>query len=243
MRLSRTTGVGGGLIVVLLGIWAGLIPFVGPYFNYGFQPESAWHFTLDRLWLNILPAAAVVLGGLAMVAAGRRPNGVLGCWLALVGGAWLLLGPSASMFWQHPAPGMLISGIGAPIGGHDRAAAEMIGFFYGAGALIVALSAFAAAKFIYRPALVADPLAADAAAGVTARRTGEPVGWRPWARAPCRAETGREGVRGGAAQGVDGSGAAPRADGRPADQEPAPDRNEEPAADRNVAREAPPVRR
>ncbi len=235
MRLSRTTGASAGLTVVLLGVWAGLIPFIGPYFNYGFQPESAWHFTLDRLWLDILPAAAAVLGGLVMIAAGRRGKGVLGCWLALVGGAWLLLGPSTSMFWQHPAPGTLISGIGAPIGGHDRAAAEMIGFFYGSGALIAVLSAFAAAKFLYRPALIADPLAADAAAGVTARRTGERVRGRPWARAPRGAEAGREGVRGEAARGVDGGEGARAGVGRPA--------GEEPVADRSAAGDVPPVRR
>jgi hypothetical protein len=237
MRLSRTTGIGGGLIVVLLGIWAGVIPFVGPYFNYGFHPESAWHFTLDRLWLNILPAAAAVLGGLTMIAARRRGNGVLGCWLALAGGAWLLLGPSASMFWQHPAPGTLISGIGTPIGGHDRAAAEMIGFFYGAGALIAALSAFAAAKFIYRPALIADPPPADAAAGVAARHSGESVGRRPWIGARRGSGANREGVHGEAAPGVDGGEAAPRAGvDRPGAEEPVTDR-------KAAVGKAPPLRR
>jgi hypothetical protein len=147
MRLSRTTGVGAGLLVVLLGLWAGFIPFVGPYFHYGFTPDSTWHFTLDRLWLDILPAVAAVLGGLPMVAAGRRSSGVLGSWLALLGGAWLLVGPSVSLFWGHTGPGVLQSGIGAPLGGHDRAAVEMIGFFYGVGALITMLSAFAVGRF------------------------------------------------------------------------------------------------
>jgi hypothetical protein len=147
MRLSRTTGAGAGLLVLILGLWAGFIPFVGPYFHYGFSPDTTWHFTLDRVWLDILPAVAAVLGGLTMIAAGRRSSGVFGSWLALVGGLWLLVGPSVSLLWGHTGPGVLQSGIGAPLGGHDRAAVEMIGFFYGAGALITMLSAFAVGRF------------------------------------------------------------------------------------------------
>lgn len=163
MRLSRTTGAGAGLLVLVLGLWAGFSPFVGPYFHYGFSPDATWHFTLDRLWLNILPAAAAVLGGLMMIGAVRRASGVLGSWLALVGGVWLLLGPSASLLWGHTAPGVLQSGIGTPLGGHYRTAAEMIGVFYGVGALITMISAFALGRFA-----MAAPVAVGAAAGTAA---------------------------------------------------------------------------
>jgi hypothetical protein len=111
---------------------------------------------VQRLWLDILPAAAAVLGGLMLIGSGRRASGTLGGWLALCGGVWLLVGPSFSMLWQHPPAGVLQSGIGVPLGGHDRAAAEMIGAFYGVGALITMLSAFAIGRFT--PArLVAAP--------------------------------------------------------------------------------------
>jgi len=163
MRLSRTTGAGAGLLVLVLGLWAGFIPFVGPYFHYGFSPDATWHFTLDRLWLNILPAAAMVLGGLLMIGAVTRSSGVFGSWLALLGGVWLLLGPSASLFWGHTAPGVLQSGIGTPLGGHDRVAAEMIGVFYGVGALVTMMSAFAVGRFA-----LAAPVADGAAVGTTA---------------------------------------------------------------------------
>ncbi|HEY7892362.1 MAG TPA: hypothetical protein VIC05_09165 [Solirubrobacteraceae bacterium] len=156
MRLARTTGTGAGLLVLILGLWAGFIPFVGPYFHYGFGPDATWHYTVQRLWLDILPAAAAVLGGLMLIGSGRRASGTLGGWLALCGGVWLLVGPSFSMLWQHPPAGVLQSGIGVPLGGHDRAAAEMIGAFYGVGALITMLSAFAIGRFT--PArLVAAP--------------------------------------------------------------------------------------
>lgn len=163
MRLSRTTGAGAGLLVLILGLWAGFVPFVGPYFHYGFSPDATWHFTLDRLWLNILPAVAVVLGGLMMIGAVRRASGVFGSWLALVGGVWLLLGPSVSLFWGHTAPGVLQSGIGTPLGGHYRTAAEMIGAFYGVGALITMIAAFALGRFA-----LAVPVATGAATGAAA---------------------------------------------------------------------------
>ncbi|MHB1538753.1 MAG: hypothetical protein ACYCUM_13455 [Solirubrobacteraceae bacterium] len=153
--MARSTGAGAGLLILLLGIWAAIIPFVGPYFHYGFGPDATWHFTMNRLWLDILPGAVAILGGIGLIGASRRASGAFGGWLAIAAGAWLVIGPSMSMLWGHAAPGLLSSGIGAPLGGHDRAAAETIGFFYGAGALIIAFAAFAVGRFASRPALSA----------------------------------------------------------------------------------------
>ncbi|MHB8491541.1 MAG: hypothetical protein ACYDA6_04905 [Solirubrobacteraceae bacterium] len=41
-------------------------PVCGPYFNYGFTPNATWHFSLNRLWLDVLPGVAVALGGLRL---------------------------------------------------------------------------------------------------------------------------------------------------------------------------------
>ena len=57
MRIARSTGAVSGFLIALLGIWGALIPFVGPYFDYSFGTNSTWHYTADRLWLNILPGA------------------------------------------------------------------------------------------------------------------------------------------------------------------------------------------
>ena len=43
LRLPRTTGAMSGLLILLLGVWGGLIPFIGPYFHYafgGYQPGT-----------------------------------------------------------------------------------------------------------------------------------------------------------------------------------------------------------
>ena len=78
MRIARSTGAVSGLLIALLGIWGALIPFVGPYFDYSFGTNSTWHYTSDRLWLNILPGALALLGGLLLLTASRRPSGTFG---------------------------------------------------------------------------------------------------------------------------------------------------------------------
>src|SRR5260370_106681 len=78
-RIPRSRGAVSGVLLILLGAWGGLVPFVGPYFGYAYTPDKAWHFTLARLWLEIVPGAAAVLGGVlvavrARAAAGAEPG-------------------------------------------------------------------------------------------------------------------------------------------------------------------------
>src|SRR5207248_3683870 len=101
MRIARTTGAFSGLLIAVLGIWGALIPFIGPYFNYSFGTNSTWHYTTDRLWLNILPAAVALVGGFLLVGAATRAAGIVGGWLALTAGAWFVVGPALSRTWEH----------------------------------------------------------------------------------------------------------------------------------------------
>jgi hypothetical protein len=91
MRIRRTHGIFGGLLVALLGIWGGIIPFVGPYFHYAYTPDSAWTYTTGRLYLEILPGAGALLGGLIMMAARSRHVALFGSLLAIASGAWFAL--------------------------------------------------------------------------------------------------------------------------------------------------------
>jgi hypothetical protein len=158
MRMARSTGALSGLLIVVLGLWGALVPFVGPYFNYAFGVNSTWHYTSDRLWLCILPGALAVAGGLLLMAAATRPAGVVGGWLALVAGAWFAIGPAVSLTWESGQ-----GPIGRPLFGSTRQMLELLGYFYGLGALIVALAAFAIGRFASRPALAEKPAAADGA--------------------------------------------------------------------------------
>src|SRR5260221_13832065 len=75
LRVPRSRGAMSGVLLVLLGIWGGLIPLVGPYVNYAYTPNHAWRITSGRIWLEILPAAGALLGGLIPLASKLRPAG------------------------------------------------------------------------------------------------------------------------------------------------------------------------
>jgi hypothetical protein len=152
MRMARSTGVLSGVLIILLGIWGALIPFVGPYFDYSFGINTTWHYTSDRLWLDILPGALALLGGVLLLAAATRAAGVFGGWLALLAGAWYVIGPAVSLTWESGR-----GPIGAPLGGSTRQMLELVGYFYGLGALIVALAAFSIGRFAPGPRLAQQP--------------------------------------------------------------------------------------
>src|SRR5437899_267956 len=100
MRTTRSTAAISGLLIALLGFWGALIAFVGPYFNYAFGVDETWHYTADRLWLNILPGAAAVLAGLVLVVSAKRAALLGGALLALAAGAWFVVGPAVSLTWE-----------------------------------------------------------------------------------------------------------------------------------------------
>jgi hypothetical protein len=170
-----------GFILVVLGVWGGLIPFIGPYFGYAFGSHATWFYTTNRLWLSILPGATVVVGGLILMRSGHRASGALGAWLAMAGGAWFAVGPAVSRLWEHGS-----GPIGAPLFGHIRQTFELIGYFYGLGVVIVGLAAFALGRFVTRPALIEEPVMADTAA--TEPAAAEPAAAQPVATEPVTTE-------------------------------------------------------
>jgi hypothetical protein len=129
-RKSRSV-VAGGLLIVL-GVWGGLAHFVGPYFHYAYSPDTAWHVTMARVWLEIAPAAAAVAGGaLVMVGTGRL-LAAGGAILAMLAGGWFIVGRAVSEIW----PGIGTAGV--PAGTSPaRMAAEELGLFTGLGVVIV----------------------------------------------------------------------------------------------------------
>lgn len=142
LRVPRSRGVLSGLLLILLGAWGALVPFIGPYFHYAYTPDKAWTYTSGRLWLEILPGAAVALGGLIVLVSAYRPTAHFGAWLAALGGAWFALGSVVGPTWS----GMNMT-TGTPVGGHVIRAFEQIGFFTGLGVVIVLLAAIAIGRF------------------------------------------------------------------------------------------------
>jgi hypothetical protein len=139
LHMPRSRGAASGLLIVMLGIWGGLVPFVGPAFDFGFTPDETWHWTTGRLLLEVLPAAATVLGGLAMMGSSSRISGSAGAWLAAAGGAWFVVGQWFSMLWNDG-----VMQAGEPTATTDAGqVAEWMGFFLGLGVVIVFLAALA----------------------------------------------------------------------------------------------------
>jgi hypothetical protein len=127
------------VLLILLGIWGGLVPFIGPYFHYAYTPDKAWAYTTGRLWLEILPGLATALGGLIVLLSARRPVAMLGAFVAALGGAWFVVGNLVSSLWNGGIPEA-----GVPVGSSiTRLAAEELGFFIGLGVVIVFFAALA----------------------------------------------------------------------------------------------------
>ena len=144
---SRGRGIGG--LLVLLGAWGAVIPFVGPYFGYAFTPDKAWAYTSGRLWLSIVPGAAVILGGLLVLVSDAMA--APGAFLAVHGGAWLVLGQSivAEAFsGSSISSGSAVVASGAAFGPATMKFFEGLGFFYGLGVVIVFFAALAMGRAI-----------------------------------------------------------------------------------------------
>jgi hypothetical protein len=131
-----------GVLLMVLGAWGGLIPFVGPYFGYAYTPDRAWAYTSGRLWLSVLPGAAVFLGGLLVIASDGAA--AFGAFLAALGGGWFVIGLPVASFvlaGRGITPGSPVASHGAIFGAAAMRFLEQLGFFYGAGVVILFFAA------------------------------------------------------------------------------------------------------
>lgn len=138
-RVARTRGAASGILLLLLGAWAALVPFIGPYLNVAYtpKPDSAWHWTAARGWLEVLPGSVVAVGGLLLILSSSRVLTTFGAWLAAAGGAWLVVGPAVS------SPLEIDLGAPDPTSRRSVQSLAQLVFFYGIGAAIVFLAGLA----------------------------------------------------------------------------------------------------
>ena len=148
LQMRRSRGAVSGLLLVLLGLWGALVPFVGPYFNYDYTPDTTWTYTTARLWLEILPGAAVFLGGLLLIVATSRYIALFGALLAAAAGAWFTLGTVLSPLWNNHVP---MGGSPASTTVYMRIM-EQLGFFSALGVVIVFVAAAAFGRILSVPA-------------------------------------------------------------------------------------------
>jgi hypothetical protein len=140
--MPRSRGAASGFLLILLGAWGALAPFIGPLFDFAYSPDQSW--TTDRGWLQVLPGVVTVLGGLLLLMSRNRATAMFGGWLAVAGGAWFIIGRVLA----GPL-GLGDAGTGVAVTEAKRAALELT-YFYGLGALIVFLGAAALGRISVR---------------------------------------------------------------------------------------------
>lgn len=168
LHMPRSRGAVSGLLLIILGAWGALIPFVGPYFHWAYTPDQEWSWTTARGWLEVFPGVTAIVGGVLLVASGNRATAMFGGWLAAFAGAWFVVGRSLASL-------LGIGNVGQPVASTDAKRALLeITYFSGLGALIVFLAGAVLARLAVRMARDVEVLpaaaapAADAPAGPVA---------------------------------------------------------------------------
>jgi len=204
--MARSRGAASGLLLILLGVWGAIIPFVGPLFDFAYTPDTAWEWTQARGLLSVLPGAATVLGGLILLGSGNRAAATLGSWLSAAAGAWFVVGPVLAGPWN-------LGDVGTPTGASaGMRALEELAFFSLLGVVIVFLAATAQGRVWVRAAVSRrGPAAEEPAPGAEEPAPGaeDPAG----AERPAPSDPGPEP---GARVPSRSAGRGPRAGRRPA---------------------------
>lgn len=156
-----------GLLIALLGAWGGIVAFVGPEFGYRPTSSTSWQWTTTNWLLHLVPGAMALVAGLIILAwmtrwgsIGSRSVLAFAALLAIVAGAWFVIGPALWPWWQTSAP--YGSFVGAGMGFLHELGANL-----GPGVLLAMLggmalkTAFAAGRMT----AAAEPVGAAPAAG------------------------------------------------------------------------------
>jgi hypothetical protein len=144
LHMPRSRGAASGLLLIILGVWGALIPFIGPYFHFAYTPDQVWAWSTARAWLEVFPGVTTAVGGFLLLVSGNRATAMFGGWLAVIAGAWFVVGRTLASLLR-------LGDVGHPIAVTDakRAVIE-ISYFSGLGALIVFLSGAVLARVTVR---------------------------------------------------------------------------------------------
>lgn len=146
LHMPRSRGAVSGLLLIILGAWGALIPFVGPYFHWAYTPAQEWTWTTARGWLEVFPGVVAVVGGVLLVISGNRATAMFGGWLAAFAGAWFVVGRSFASLLR-------LGDAGQPVASTDAKRAVLeVTYFSGLGALMVFLAGAVLARLAVRMA-------------------------------------------------------------------------------------------
>jgi hypothetical protein len=137
-----------GILVIGVSIWGGIVPYVGPTFDFDMGTTTrSWQWTQSHWTLNLAPAVLGIVAG-ALLFMGRRA----GAFLALIAGGWFVIGPTVAPLWQHG--GVTTSGSDGVTGSRTVRVLEGIGYHNGTGVTLMLLGALALWLFASAPAAV-----------------------------------------------------------------------------------------
>jgi hypothetical protein len=131
-----------GVVAVLVSAWGGIVPYIGPLFNYSGDGSGSWHWNLAHAVLALAPGIMGVLVGLFVIAESRgivvgrgRLSLATAGTLLMICGAWFAVGPLA---WP-----VLSNGSGYFVAStHLRVLAYEVGYSIGTGLILVICGAF-----------------------------------------------------------------------------------------------------
>jgi hypothetical protein len=153
-------------LVVLVGAWAGIVPFIGAIINFSADGSRSWYWDLSHTLLWMIPGAVAVVVGLMMLGVVRRVHSGVGrvvpAWgglIVAVCGAWLVIGPYAWPAFEH---GRTVFRSAAPL----RELGLLLGWSLGPGLALVLLGGCALGiSFRGRSVVVTKVVPAHAAVG------------------------------------------------------------------------------
>ena len=147
LHMPRSRGAVSGLLLLILGAWGALIPFVGPYFHFAYTPDQAWAWSTARAWLEVFPGVAAAAG---RISAADLPETAPPRCSAAGSPSSPAPGSSSAARWRRRCASATSA---SPIAATDakRAVIE-IAYFSGLGALIVFLGGAVLARVTIRTA-------------------------------------------------------------------------------------------
>jgi hypothetical protein len=142
-----------GVLVIAISAWGGIVPFVGPTFDFDMGSTTrAWVWTQSHWTLHLAPAVLGIAAGLMLLLPDSRAAKRTGAFLALVAGGWFVLGPTLAPLWQHG--GITTSGSDGVTGSRTVRVLEGVGYHNGTGVALMLLGAVALWLLASAPAAV-----------------------------------------------------------------------------------------
>jgi len=143
-----------GLLLLLTAAWGGIVPYVGPTFDFDLGATTrAWVFNQNHWTLNAAPGVLGAAGGVLLLVGTPWALARIGAVLGLVSGAWFVVGPTLEPLWHSSGAGTSV--LIGPSGSTVHRVLEAIGYYYGIGVVIVMLASFALGVLAFAPRAVA----------------------------------------------------------------------------------------